>query len=173
MRPIGFSTGALAYADFRHGIELALSIPCEAIELSALRQPELLPMLDALDELDLSRFSYVSVHAPSQIQPECEAALSKRLLEELPRRWPIIVHPDAIHDFGLWREFNSLLCIENMDRRKLIGRTAKELDLVFKQLPDATLCFDIGHARQYDTTMTEAYSFANSIQNCSKSMSAM
>ena len=157
MRPIGFSTGALAYADFRHGIEMALSITGQAIELSALRQPELLPMLDALDELDLSRFSYISIHAPSQIQPECEAALWKRLLEELPRGWPIIVHPDAIHDFALWRDFGSLLCIENMDKRKPIGRTAKELDLVFKQLPDATFCFDIGHARQYDTTMTEAY----------------
>jgi endonuclease IV len=29
--------------------------------------------------------------------------------------------------------------------------------LIFKQLPDATFCFDIGHARQYDATMTEAY----------------
>ena len=157
MRPIGFSTGALAYQNFRRGIEMALSIPCQAIELSALRQPELLPMLDALDELDLSRFSYISIHAPSQIQPECEAALWERLLEELPRGWPIIVHPDAIQDFTLWREFGSLLCIENMDKRKLIGRTAKELDLVFKQLPEATFCFDIGHARQFDTTMTEAY----------------
>lgn len=138
MRPIGFSTGALAYADFRHGIELALSIPCQAIELSALRQPELLPMLDALDELDLSRFSYVSIHAPSQMEAEWEATLRERLLEELPRGWPIILHPDAIRDFTLWREFGSLLCIENMDKRKPIGRTAKELDLVFKQLPDAT-----------------------------------
>jgi hypothetical protein len=44
-----------------------------------------------------------------------------------------------------------------MDKRKPIGRTARELDRVFGQLPDASLCFDIGHARQCDPTMTEAY----------------
>ena len=50
-----------------------------------------------------------------------------------------------------------MLCVENMDKRKPIGRTARELDQIFKQLPDASLCFDIGHARQCDSTMTEAY----------------
>ncbi|MGH9596532.1 MAG: hypothetical protein ACRD3K_07015, partial [Edaphobacter sp.] len=27
----------------------------------------------------------------------------------------------------------------------------------FKALPDASLCFDVGHARQCDTSMTEAF----------------
>ena len=54
-------------------------------------------------------------------------------------------------------EFGSLLCIENMDKRKPIGRSAGELRSIFDQLPDASLCFDIGHARQVDTTMTESY----------------
>ncbi len=44
-----------------------------------------------------------------------------------------------------------------MDKRKPIGRTAGELGRIFEQLPDATFCFDIGHARQCDPTMTEAY----------------
>ena len=59
--------------------------------------------------------------------------------------------------FGLWRELGSLLCIENMDKRKPIGRTASELDVIFGQLPDTKFCFDIGHAWQVDPTMTEAY----------------
>jgi sugar phosphate isomerase/epimerase len=50
-----------------------------------------------------------------------------------------------------------LLCIENMDKRKTIGRTALELTEVFKRVPDACFCFDIGHAKQVDSTMTEAY----------------
>jgi hypothetical protein len=50
-----------------------------------------------------------------------------------------------------------MLCVENMDKRKPIGRTANELESVFDQLPEASLCFDIGHARQVDSTMTEAY----------------
>jgi len=100
---------------------------------------------------------YVSIHAPSKIEQENEALVAKRLRGLLTRGWPIVVHPDAIRDFSLWREFGSLLCIENMDKRKPIGRSANELGLVFDQLPEASLCFDIGHARQVDTTMTEAY----------------
>jgi hypothetical protein len=44
-----------------------------------------------------------------------------------------------------------------MDRRKPVGRTTTELALVFDKLPNASLCFDIAHARQFDTSMTEAY----------------
>ncbi len=130
---------------------------CEVVELSALRQSELLPMLDALNDLDLSHFSYVSVHAPSKLEPGLEAGVAARLSAQLWRQWPIIVHPDAIHDFSPWRDFGKLLCIENMDKRKPIGRTAKELGKLFEELPEASLCFDIGHARQCDPTMTEAY----------------
>ena len=62
-----------------------------------------------------------------------------------------------MQDFGRWREFGALVCIENMDKRKLIGRTERELAAIFRELPDAGFCFDIGHAAQVDPTMTEAY----------------
>jgi hypothetical protein len=157
MRQIGFSTGALAYADFRRGLAMIHRKGLPAVELSALRQNELAPLLDALPTLDLSDFNYISIHAPSQFEPEWEAALWKRLSSETWRKWPIVVHPDALYDFSLWRRLGSAVCVENMDKRKPIGRSARELALIFKQLPDATFCFDIGHARQYDATMTEAY----------------
>jgi hypothetical protein len=128
----------------------------DAVELSALRQPELIPLLDSLDSLDLSAFSYVSIHAPSQFELNSEEALWGRVHRELSRGWPIVVHPDALTDMGLWREFGPLLCIENMDKRKPIGRTMEELGRVFTSLPEASFCFDIGHARQCDPTMTEA-----------------
>ena len=44
----------------------------------------------------------------------------------LPHRWPIIVHPDAIANFRLWEDFGEWLCIENMDKRKPIGRTVRK-----------------------------------------------
>jgi hypothetical protein len=43
-----------------------------------------------------------------------------------------------------------------MDKRKPIGQTAKDLVAIFRDLPEATFCFDIGHARQVDPTMSEA-----------------
>jgi hypothetical protein len=157
MRPIGFSTGALAYADFQYGLEMVRQHRLHVVELSALRQNELIPMLDAIPHLDLARFTYVSIHAPSYFEPEWEAVLWRRLRDGVRAGWPIVVHPDTINDFGLWRELGEVVCIENMDKRKPIGRTAEELGNVFRELPRATFCFDIGHARQVDPTMTEAY----------------
>ncbi|MBK5291132.1 MAG: hypothetical protein JJE04_05460 [Acidobacteriia bacterium] len=154
---MGFSTGALAYADFQRGLAMTRTAGCAAVELSALRQPELFPLLESLNSLDLTGFEYVSIHAPSQFEPAWEEMVWDRLREESWRSWPIVVHPDALFDFSRWRELGHLLCVENMDKRKPIGRTAKELGLIFKQLPEASLCFDIGHARQCDPTMTEAY----------------
>jgi len=128
------------------------------LELSALRENELDPLLDNLDELDLEQFRYVSIHAPSGFGPEREEAIVDRLAAAvLPRKWPVILHPDAVHNPDLWRRLGRFLCIENMDKRNPIGRTAEELAQVFDLFPEATLCFDIGHARQVDSTMTEAY----------------
>ncbi len=130
---------------------------CEAVELSALRQAELFPLLESLKSLDLEGLAYISIHAPSQFDPAWEAVIWARLRAECWRGWPIVVHPDSLSDFSIWREFGDLLCVENMDKRKPIGRTARELGRIFEQLPEASLCFDIGHARQCDPTMTEAY----------------
>lgn len=156
MRLIGFSTGAIAYSDFRRALEMLSREPVSCVELSALRLYEVEPLLSAVRSLDLRRYKYVSFHAPSKFTAEEERLLVERL-NCLPIDWPIILHPDTISDFALWLPFQSRLAIENMDRRKPIGRTVEELTLIFEKLPNATLCFDIGHARQCDTSMTEAY----------------
>ena len=161
MRPTGFSTGALAYADFREGLNMLRGKAVQAVELSALRQGELTPLLQAIPSLDLAAFQFVSIHAPSQFDANREAALWEQLAElsasESTAGWPIVLHPDSINDFGLWRELGASVCIENMDKRKPIGRSARELSEIFAKLPEATFCFDIGHARQFDPTMTESW----------------
>src|SRR5207237_1843610 len=55
-----------------------------------------------------------------------------------------------------WNVLGNLLAIENMDKRKPLGRTVSELHEIFRLLPAARFCFDIGHARQVDPSMTEA-----------------
>ena len=157
MRPIGFSTGALTLSDFRHAINILQDKAVSAIEISALRFRELDPMLELLSECDLAKYKFKGVHAPSSFDERDEAYIVKQLQRYVPGDWPIVLHPDAIYDFSLWSSFGDQLAIENMDRRKPIGRTAAELSIIFNELPDASLCFDIGHARQVDTTMTEAY----------------
>jgi sugar phosphate isomerase/epimerase len=156
MRSIGFSTGALALGDFRAALRMLAEKDCSAVELSALRQHELAPLVEQLDRLHLSHFEYISFHAPSSIEPGFEA-VALRLLEQVALRgWPIIVHPDAMYARREWERLGDRLCIENMDKRKPIGQTANDLAQIFNDLPRASLCFDIGHARQVDPTMSEA-----------------
>lgn len=152
MRYIGFSTGALAYGDFQHGLSLLGGLDVRAVELSALREHELPGLMEALDQLDLAQFHYVSVHAPSRLKHIKEGAVAKALSPCIDKGWPIILHPDAIGDHGCWKDFGSLLCIENMDKRKACGRSVEELHPHFSALPKASLCLDLGHARQVDPT---------------------
>lgn len=153
MRTIGFSTGALALGDYRRGMEMLAGRNVRAVELSALRENELAGLMAGVDDLDLSAYDYVSVHAPSRLTTMREAAVAEMLRPCIEKRWPVIVHPDAIGDHGCWRDFGDLLCIENMDKRKPTGRTVAELQPHFDALPEASLCLDLGHARQVDSTL--------------------
>jgi hypothetical protein len=156
MRNTGFSTGALAKADFCRALKMLKKHPdSSVVELSALREQELKPLIENLDRLDLSQFSYIAVHAPSGMFDEHRVVDLLSGVKDLG--WSIIIHPDSIERWSLWRHFGNLLCIENMDKRKPVGRSMVELRECFANLPDASLCLDLGHARQFDPTMTEAY----------------
>jgi hypothetical protein len=157
MRKIGFSSGAIAYGDFLGALDMLREVAFPCLELSALRVSELRPLLAALPRLNLSGYSYISFHAPSSFSNEEESCVADLLYDHVPPEWPIVIHPDAIVDFGLWTRFGRRIAIENMDRRKPIGRTARELQDIFNILPSALMCFDIGHARQCDPSMTEAF----------------
>ncbi len=168
MRTIGFSTGALARGDFRRALHMVEGKGLSAIELSALRQDELQTLVEQVANLDLSSFKCVSFHAPSSMEREFEP-LALRLLERVAEiGWPIIVHPDAMYEPKEWARLGNRLCLENMDKRKPVGQTADHLARFFEILPEASLCFDIGHARQVDPTMSEASAilsrFADRIQ---------
>lgn len=156
MRPIGFSTGALAKGDFVRGLDLQRPFEqIRAVELSALRDHELAPLVQAACSLELARFDYVSFHAPSRLTTLDERSAFD-LLAELPDEWPIVVHPEIISTPGLWKSLGQRLCIENMDNRKTVGRTAAELREIFRAFPEATFCLDVGHARQIDPSMAGA-----------------
>ena len=164
MTAIGFSTGALALGDFRTGLSLVYEKQVEAIELSALRVGELPKLIAALPKLDLKPFSYVAIHAPSLFDASEERVIVEQL-REVRGGFPVVVHPDTIHDFRRWAELGNRLLIENMDRRKTDGRTTKELSAWFDRLPDAGFCFDLAHAQHFDPTMTEAFQILSRFGN--------
>jgi hypothetical protein len=155
MRRIGFSTGAVARGDFWKALSILRNHNVSVVELSALRITELEPLRDALPKLDLSHFSFVSVHAPSRFDPESESWVIERLGAFTERGFPVIVHSDVIFHPTEWHRLGDQLLIENMDKRKP-GRNVREMGDLFHLLPEARFCFDIGHARQVDPSMTEA-----------------
>lgn len=157
MRPVGYSTGALALSDVERALAMLEGSTATAVELSALRISELAPLVRLLGSLDLSRYAYVSFHAPSRFSAEEERFVADAMAEVAAKGWLVVLHPDALHDVGAWRQLGDRLAIENMDKRKRTGRTVDELRAFFDALPDASFCFDIGHAHQVDRTMTEAH----------------
>jgi hypothetical protein len=156
MRYIGFSTGALACGDVDRALQMLLGKRISAIEVSALRQHELEPLVERLDQLNIPPVEYIAFHAPSAIDPAFETRMIDLLLRVRERGWPIIVHPNVIYRPELWHVLGQQLCIENMDKRKPIGRTAADLGSIFATFENACLCFDLGHVRQVDPTMSEA-----------------
>lgn len=157
-RPIGFSTGSLAPGDIPRALAMLDAVSTSALELSSLRTAEFPDLLASLDESSLERggqgkWSYISVHAPSRFLGFSEREVLHQLAPVFDRRWPVILHPDAIRDWSLWEKWGSQVCIENMDSRKEFGKNLDDLIYVFDNLPKASFCFDIGHARQIDPTM--------------------
>src|SRR6266404_6037079 len=155
-RRIGFSTGAVSKGDFLAALEILDSTNICVIELSALRFHELEPLAKAIPNLKLSKYEFVSVHAPSAFSPSDELSVVGLLKSVTDLGYPVVIHPDVIYDPKVWATFGALLYVENMDQRKFTGRTRQELAEIFKLLPDAKLCFDAGHARNVDTSMSQA-----------------
>ncbi|MFI5380587.1 MAG: hypothetical protein ACHRHE_14920, partial [Tepidisphaerales bacterium] len=154
----GFSTGALEKGNYRKAIRWMQQHHARAMELSALRYDELEPLIDDLDSLPVRDFAYVSFHAPSSFPRESENRVVSLLDRVFRRGWNIVVHPDVIYTPPLWRPFGRQLLVENMDRRKTMGRTVAELSTLLNELPQARLCLDVAHARQLDTTLTLLWS---------------
>ncbi len=154
---IGFSTGSIAHGDFKAALQLLQDQDIRAIELSVLREDELYPLFLEINDLDLTKYDHVSVHAPGKRIHLAEKDLVNMLVAFAEKAWPIIVHPDIICEVGLWRILGSKLCIENMDKRKPCGRTMFDLKEIFNNLPEAVFCLDVAHAKQVDPTMTECY----------------
>jgi len=156
-RNIGFSTGSLARGDFKRAISILQDHKVDVIELSALREPELPLLLQALEDgLDLSQFKQISFHAPSKFVTLDAKTLCEMLQPIVARKWSIVVHPDMIQDPAPWRTLGHHLCIENSDPRKPVGRTATEMLPYFEMLPQASWCFDIAHVQQVDHSMSVA-----------------
>jgi hypothetical protein len=153
--PVGASTGYMAElrGNWDSAVEEACQVSSFAVELAALSEPELAPLIDYLERISSLPFLYLSVHAPTKQRSLAEAEFVE-VLAGLPAFVDsIVVHPDLIEDPAAYRPLGSRLVVENMDARKRSGRYGAELAEVFAALPDAGFCFDVAHAWSVDPTM--------------------
>ena len=156
MRPIGYSTGAINPANLEKAVQDALSLGTKTLEISALRFDEFDSALATAAKLPSSL--ELSFHVPSSFTDAQEVHITEQLMQEVAKRpMNLILHPDAIHQHARWRKLNGHVCVENMDHRKPTGRDAAELDKIFALLPEARMCFDIGHAHVIDRTLSLAF----------------
>jgi len=154
---MGVSTGVFTKSRGRWSelVTEACAISTYAVELSALSTVELPGLAAFLGEGARLPFRYASVHAPVK---GLEDRSVLPCLASLPL-WArsIVTHPDVIEDSAPYRDLGTRLVLENMDERKLTGRTANELEPFFDRLPEAGFCLDIAHAWSVDPTMQLAH----------------
>ena len=156
--PVGASTGYMAdlRGEWEPMVEEACQVSSFAVELAALSEPELGPLIDYLDTLPALPFRYLSVHAPSKQRAMSEQEFVDALAELPAFVDAIVIHPDQIEDPAPYRRLGARLVVENMDIRKASGRDGDELEQVFAELPEAGFCFDVAHAWSVDPEMEVA-----------------
>ena len=157
--PIGASTGFLVEdrGDWPALADQAAALSPFTAELAALSEDELPALQAYLAQAPSLPFHYLSVHAPSKHLRLAEAKLVDALARLPAFIDAIVVHPDVIEDPAEFRRVGARLVLENMDGRKVGGRTAGELAPYFAELPDAGLCLDVAHARSVDPSMACAH----------------
>jgi len=162
MPKIGFSTGCLHQTDLslEQRIDFYKNAGATAIEIS-------LGKLEELKNLDLTttlikkilEFDYVSIHAPFDT-PYCKNNQTKEILSKLNyinKNLPnqgIVIHPDLVEDFSILQDSRLPFLIENMDERKIKGKSVKEFQ-EYNQL-QFNYVFDVQHAYRNDQTMQSA-----------------
>src|SRR3954453_7096997 len=155
---VGCSTGYMD--DLREDWDALVATAAQtsgfAIELSALCEEELDGLIAYLRSVPPLPFRFVSVHGPSKDRRLSDDELVTAL-EQLPA-WvsAIVMHPDAMVALAPYRRLGRRLCLENMDARKPVGRTADELERYFEVLSAARFCFDIAHAKAVDPSLAVA-----------------
>jgi hypothetical protein len=154
---IGASTGYMSghRNDWDAMARMAAEESLGAVELSALSEPELPVLLDWLDTEPSLPFRWIAAHGPTKERTMPEDDFVAVLARLATRVETIVLHPDTMDDFALYRRLGAKVAVENMDTRKAVGQRADQLQLIFDEIPDARLCFDVAHASAVDPSMEQ------------------
>jgi len=166
---IGFSNGDFYRLDFNSNQRFSNQRinffkdggSASALELCCYKEEMVDYLLD--NDIDLSYFTYLSLHVPDlpyKKDGRANSVLSK--LELLGQKYKInnfVFHADTVIDWGLFNSFRGLpVSIENMDDRKKFGRTIDDIkSILYKH--NFKLTLDLQHCFVNDSSMKLALDF--------------
>ncbi len=161
MAEIGFCTGCLYRTSFSmlECLNLYSSIGSDAVELSLAGAKDLDTFVATAEiKKALSKFRYVSIHAPFMgisygRNEDSEQAISR--LAQICRDTNakcIVVHPDNVEDFSVLEESGLPFAIENMDSAKSKGKGMADF-LDYSEKTKLGFVIDLQHAYENDSSM--------------------
>ena len=105
-----------------------------AMELHCINEEEIDHLINT-DIIDLSTFTYISLHAPNHHY--ADDTVSHTILTKIAKvcdKYPIkniVLHPDKVQDWTVFKPYKQLpLSIENMDNLKKSHKSVKEIQSV-------------------------------------------
>jgi hypothetical protein len=114
------------------------------------------------NKIDLSEFNYISIHSPNlQWDWVAEKILWKiRLLIKKINLKNIVIHPDRLEDFSIFKKFKDLpLSIENMDNDKSFWKSIHDIWPILDKYKSLWLTLDLQHCFVNDNSMKLADDF--------------
>lgn len=145
------------------------SLDCNAIEVFALNEDHLDILINTIPPDHYSRFSWVSLHAPSAVYKDTPKI--KRILEKIRKvvmkfnMKNIVFHPDKVKDWHVFESISDLpVSFENMDNYKKRGKTFEEMEEILIK-GNYSFTLDVQHCFTLDSTMENAREFISKFKD--------
>lgn len=163
MKKIGLTTG-FAYKTINpistEALNICKRVSPDVVELNCIGGIDKgeLHFLKNISPSDLKDFEHVSLHAPSSriiYRNDKETKKILNLLEDAYRRLDVeyvVFHPDTIGDYSAFDDYVFPVAIENLDARKLSGKSVEDLKNIFQTF-DCRFVLDINHCFSIDPTL--------------------
>lgn len=169
---LGFSTGTFyRHCDTAEALQVFKNNNISVVELGFLKPETIMDdsLLEQITPELLKNFEYVSLHAPKFVYKDNEQ--TKSIFERIERINSIrkldavVFHPDLVEDFDIFNQVGFQVAFENMDNRKKIFKTPRELENLVSKNEKFNAVLDLNHVYVNDNTMSLAEEFHKTIED--------
>lgn len=163
---LGFSTGVL-YKTHRtkDALKIMRNLGYDIVELGFVKLSRIEEgWLEEISDEDLKGFNYISFHAPKFNYGDNDGTRSIfekiEKINKIRKLNTVVVHPDPVENFEVFRNVSFHVSFENMDNRKISHKTPEDFD-IFTKNSGYGLVLDVNHIYSNDPSMALAKDFYN------------